>query len=62
MIKFKERFEKSQVENKKTNIEYEIAKSIVDDFLKSDHGVDLHKESKKILQEEDETIKNNIDF
>ena len=62
MIKFKELLEKSQVENKKTNIEYEIAKSIVDDFLKSDHGVDLHTESKKILQEEDETIKNNIDF
>ncbi len=57
MIRFKEILEKFQFENKNTNIDH-ITKSIVDDFLKSDYGISLHKESEKIIQEqEDETIK-----
>lgn len=57
MITFKELFEKTQTEKNKNNAHYNIAQTIVNDFLKSEHGIEIYKETNNILKEEHENSK-----
>lgn len=54
MIKFKELIEKTQSGSEKTNNHVKIANEVVEEFLKSEDGINLHNEIESIHSDEDE--------
>lgn len=52
MIKFKELLEKTKLDDKLKNTDVEIATNVVNEFLKSEDGKNLHNEIKSFNDDE----------